>query len=68
MSNSLHKVLFLQYVPSALSQYFGVLSAAVTSSLPDINEAVHTLFLMLIMALERSCLNTIELISSQSVV
>lgn len=44
MSNSLHKVLFLQYVPSALSQYFGVLSAAVTSSLPDINEAVHTLF------------------------
>lgn len=38
-----------------------MLSAAVTSSLPDINEAMNTLFLMqIIMALERSCLNTIE--------
>lgn len=44
MSNSLCKVLPLQYAPSVWSQCFGVLSAAVTSSLPDINEAVHTFY------------------------
>lgn len=44
MSNSLRKVLPLQYAPSAWSQCFGPLSAAVTSSLPDINETVHTFY------------------------